>query len=118
MDRLAFDGTAPDNNSFVTIAGIQYTFKTANWVSGSMPAAQCFIRTGTTAVMVSSLAAAITTGSANTGASVSTWQCGTTATQPSNGVTVTGSTSPNVDVTAKIRRLDRLRHRGIWWREQ
>ena len=92
---LAFDGTVPDDNSFVTVAGIQYTFKTANWVSGSMPATQCFIRTAATlATMVSSLAAAITNGSANTGASVSTWQCGTSATQPSNGVTVTSPPAP------------------------
>ncbi len=101
IDRIAF-GTTPSNSSSVTIAAIAYVFKTSNWTSGTETSTQCFVRTGTSSQMVSRLASAITTGSANTGASVSTWECGSAANQPGNGVTVTGSTSPNVDVTARI----------------
>jgi hypothetical protein len=102
IDQIAF-GATPSNNSYVTIAGINYQFKTSNW-SGTVTSGYCFIRTnGTTSTMVSELASAITNGSANgTGSGTGTWQCGTSATQPSNGVTVYSSTSPDVDVQAKI----------------
>lgn len=104
VNRIGFGGTAPSNNASVTVAGIAYVFKTANWTSGTEGASQCFIRTSaTTSNMVSWLASAITTGAANTGSSTNTWECNAASgSQPSAGVTVTGSTSPNVDVTAKI----------------
>jgi hypothetical protein len=99
--QLQFTGS-PLPNDNVKIVGITYEFETPPWTSGSMSANTCYIAIGTTINMVSWLASAITTGSANTGATTSTWQCGTTASQGASGVTVTSSTSPNVDVTGKI----------------
>jgi hypothetical protein len=100
--QFQFTGS-PLPNDNVKIAGIYYEFETPPWTSGSMSANTCYIAIGTTINMVSWLASAITTGSANGGTSgTSTWQCGTTANQPPAGVTVTSSTSPNVDVTANI----------------
>ncbi len=102
VGQFAFGGSAPAVGAYDKIATIYYYFATSGWTS--VPATSCNINNGgTTAQMVSWLASAITYGSANTGASTSTWQCNASgATQPSNGVTVTSSTSPNVVVTAKI----------------
>jgi hypothetical protein len=101
-DQIAF-GAEPSTGGYITIQGIEYEFETSGWTSGSEATTTCYIaRSTTTSNMVAWLASAITTGKANTGASTSTWQCGTAASQPSNGATVTSSTSPNVDITAKI----------------
>ena len=101
IDEIAF-GSTPANNSYVTITGVNYEFKTANW-SGTVTSGYCFIRTSsTTSTMVSELGSAITSGSANGGtSSTSTWQCGTSATQSATtGVSVSSTTSSAVYVQA------------------
>src|SRR5271157_4574731 len=77
-------------------------FDTLGWTSGSEPSTTCYInRAGGQTSIVSWLASAITTGSANTGSGTSTWECGSAASQSATtGVTVTGSSSPDVIVTA------------------
>ena len=99
VDRILFVGGTFETGDTLTIAGIGYQFRGSNWFIGPS-SGTCYIRTGTTANMVSWLASAISF--AGSGGSTSTWQCNANAAQPAGGVTVTGQTSPNVDVTAKI----------------
>lgn len=101
IDEIAF-GSTPSSNSYVTITGVNYEFKTSNW-SGTVTSGYCFIRTSiTTSTMVSELDSAVTSGSANGGtSSTSTWQCGTSATQSATtGVSVSSTTSSAVYVQA------------------
>jgi hypothetical protein len=101
VQRVTFNGTLPDDGSSITVATIDYVMKQANWTSGTPTSTECFIRTSaTTSDMVSRLTSAINT--TGTGGSTSTWECGTGATQPGNGGKIAATTSPNLDVTAKL----------------
>jgi hypothetical protein len=102
VSRNLFDGTIATNDTFLTIAGIVYRFKTADWLAGTVTSGECFIKAINTAgTMASRLAPAINIGSNNTGSSLSSWQCGTNASQSDDGVTAAIVSTVNVDVTAK-----------------
>jgi hypothetical protein len=101
VSRLA--DSDPVIGETITIAGIIYEYHATGWTAGTVTAGRCWIvGTNDNTLATARLAAAISIGSANTGSSTSTWECSATGSQPSNGVNVTGSTQPNVDVTAKI----------------
>src|SRR5207249_10992422 len=101
-DQIAEGNTL--DGSWITIQGIQYTFKNS-W--SSVTSGQCFIKIGSSTATVSSeLASAITNNGSPYGvaSSTSTWQCNG-ASQPTNGVTVTStvnSSTTSFQVTAKI----------------
>ena len=101
-DQLAVSSTEPSPGDYLTIQGIVYEFENSYWTNRNVPSGSCYINraAGQTSI-VSYLAAAISFNGRANGTNT-TWYCNNNATQPSNGVTVTSSTSPDVDVTAKI----------------
>jgi len=103
-DQLAVSSTRPSVGDYVKIQGIEYEFESSGWSTSGFPSGTCYINRSsgqTQANITANLAAAIGYNGSTNG-TTSTWYCGASSTQPSNGVTVTSSTSPNVDVTAKI----------------
>jgi len=101
-DQLAVNSSAPTSGSSVTVAGIVYSFQSTLWTNSSVPSGTCYVnRNAGQSLIVSYLASAISYNGSTNGTNT-TWYCGSSSTQPSGGVTVTSSTSPNVDVTAKV----------------
>ncbi len=102
-DQLAVNTTTrPSVGDYVKIQGIEYEFE--NSTLSSPLTGYCYINRSsgqTTAQITANLAAAIGFDGTHNGTNT-TWLCNSGATQPSSGVTVTSSVSPNVDVTAKI----------------
>ena len=100
-DQIAVAATGT-SGAEVKVQGIEYEFEAlVGGVLPTPPSGFCYINSALSqATRVADLASAI--GFTGSGGSTTTWECNANAIQPSNGVVVTSSTSPDVDVTAKI----------------
>lgn len=103
--QFAVAFTAPSTGAYDRVGGasttIEYEFEASGWTNSSVPSGTCYINeaAGRTGIVTDLTAAINYNGSTN--GSNTTWYCGASSTQPSNGVTAAANGN-NVDVTAKI----------------